>query len=42
MGGSGGADGDREEKLAQQEEMKRQMLSQILDGDARERCKLYC
>lgn len=38
MGGQAGADADREEQMAQQEEMKRQMLSQILDSDARERC----
>lgn len=38
MGGQAGTDAEREEQMAQQEEMKRQMLSQILDSDARERC----
>ena len=38
MGGQTGTDADREEQMAQQEEMKRQMLSQILDSEARERC----
>ncbi|WFD46803.1 hypothetical protein GLX27_001445 [Malassezia furfur] len=37
MGGQAGTDAEREEQMAQQEEMKRQMLSQILDSDARER-----
>ncbi|WFC94590.1 hypothetical protein MBRA1_001223 [Malassezia brasiliensis] len=37
MGGQAGTDADREEQMAQQEEMKRQLLSQILDSDARER-----
>lgn len=27
-----------EEQAAQRDELKRQMLSQILDGEARERC----
>ncbi|WFD29003.1 hypothetical protein MSPP1_000007 [Malassezia sp. CBS 17886] len=34
---SGAGDAEHEEQRAQQEEMKRQMLSQILDPDARER-----
>lgn len=33
---AGGA--DQTDALAQQEELKRQMLTQILDADARERC----
>lgn len=38
QGGSGGASGkSQEDQAAQQEEMKRQMLSRILDAEARER-----
>ncbi|KDN44732.1 DNA-binding TFAR19-related protein [Tilletiaria anomala UBC 951] len=36
-GGSGGGGGPSDEQLAQQEEMMREMLSKILDTDARER-----
>lgn len=33
-----GGDAEKDEKRAQQEEMKRQLLTQILDTEARERC----
>ncbi|PKI82900.1 hypothetical protein MVES_003321 [Malassezia vespertilionis] len=36
-GGVDGAGGSEEDKAAQQEEMKRQILTQVLDSEARER-----
>lgn len=39
--GSGGNGKNQEDQAAQQEEMKRQMLSRILDAEARERRELH-
>jgi len=37
--GGQGQGGNDEEQMAQQEEQKRQLMSRILDNDARERCE---